>query len=392
MLSCDVICDLMAVHESGEASAETQRLIEEHLARCPSCRSAFGKGARVERTLSATARDEEPANAHGFVSRTRRLFFFLGAGVLLYFACQMAVFLRLAATELAGVSLRSFPGSTNIWLAVAAAAFALYGIFALVLTTRTGGTRGEDAVKAIIGGLLMSILALSAFHLVVAGSIIAGVAAFLLVIAALVVTFAQLPRLPYFTIATVIALLVANGILVAQAIDGFANMGALRSARALELGAPGDSVTADAAARVDLRSLGLTFVEVKPVRDVAGVAVGAGASAATALYRKGESEATLTCVELAGTDAADDLFRAWKSSILPRVRLMSHENNMPGPDGGPSHYLSLYGPLSKRAYVAWQSGEWITIITVQGSMKESRALAGEMKRLVSVSYGNRESR
>ena len=322
----------------------------------------------------------------------RRLFFFFGAGVLLYFACQMAVFLRLAATEPAGVSLRSFPRSTNIRLAVAAAAFALYSIFALIRTTRPGGTRGEDAVKAIIGGLLLSILALSAFHLVVTGTLLAGVATFLLVIAALVVTFARLPNLPYFTIATVIALLVANGVLVAQAIGGFANMGALRSARSLDLGAPADSVTADSAARVDLGSLGLTLVEVKPVRDVAGVAIGAGASAVTALYRKGQSEATLTYVELASTDAADDLFRAWKSSILPRVRLMSHENNMPGPDGGPSHYLSLYGPSSKRAYLTWQSGEWITIITVQGSMKESRALAGEMKRLVSGSFGGGESR
>ena len=57
MLSCEVISDLMVVYASGEASKETRRLVEEHLARCTACREAFWKEALVEEATTRPLSD-----------------------------------------------------------------------------------------------------------------------------------------------------------------------------------------------------------------------------------------------------------------------------------------------------------------------------------------------
>ena len=40
-VNCDMIRDLADVYESGKASAETCRIVEEHLGECSSCRKYF---------------------------------------------------------------------------------------------------------------------------------------------------------------------------------------------------------------------------------------------------------------------------------------------------------------------------------------------------------------
>ena len=228
MLSCDVVTDLMAVYESGEASAETRRLIEEHLAGCAACRGAFDKGARVETALHRTkaTRDEKPVNGQKFVSRTRRLFFFVGAGVLLFFAVHAAIVMRVFtgtfASGVAGSRLGSIPGSPHglfpvspgLVLVVAGGAAVVYIILVLSRARDTRGSDGGDVGKAIAGGVLLTVLALTTLYLWVAGPILPGFVASLLLLSALLVTVTRLARLPYFTIVTIVSLLVAIVVLL----------------------------------------------------------------------------------------------------------------------------------------------------------------------------------
>ena len=394
MLSCDVVTDLMAVYESGEASAETRRLIEEHLASCPACRSAFDKGARVERVLSKAERDEKPANGQRFVSKTRRLFFFVGAGVLLFFAFQAAVVMRIAgkaAEGASGVSFRSLPGSPGLAFAVTVGTALAYIILVLLRGPRPQGPRRGDVAKAVAGGVLLTLLALSTFYLGVTGSIVAGGIAFLFLLAALIVTVARLPRLPFFTIVTMVALLVAivvllNGVLLGRVIGITAEGSSVTLTRKTALAVPADSVGADEAVRVDLAALGLSLVVIESVSSVDDVAIGTGARAAAALYRGAGNEATVTVVRLSSPAAASEFYREWKSSALPKIRVMHFENNLSGADGDPEHSMRTYDRNGKRAYVVWQAGDCVTIIAVPGPMKEARTLAREIEGIVSESF------
>jgi len=386
MLSCDVVTDLMAVYESGEASAETRRLVEEHLASCPACRSAFDKGARVESALTGVkaTRDEKPSNGQRFVSKTRRLFFFVGAGVLVFFAIQAAVVMRIAAREVAGMSLGRFPGLPGLALTVTAGMALAYIILVLWRTPSPRGPRTGDITRAVAGGILLTVLALLTFYLWVAGPVLGGVIAFLFLLAALTVTVARLPRLPYFTIVTMVSLLVAivvllNGVLIGRMFGGRADGSNWRPTRKVVLAVPADSVGADEAVRVDLAALGLSLVESQPVSSVDHVAIGTGARAAAALYRGAGNEATVTVVRLSNPVAASEFYREWKSSTLPRIRVMHFENNLSGADGWPEHSMKTYDRNGKRAYVVWQAGDCVTIIAVPGPMKEARTLAREIE-------------
>jgi predicted anti-sigma-YlaC factor YlaD len=241
MLSCEVVTDLMAVYESGEASVETRRLVDEHLAGCAACRAAFGKGARVESVLSRAKPEvvQKPVNGTNFVARTRRLWFFIGAGVLLLFAAQAAIAMRVFRHTL--VFALPLPSSSHTspvspfdvfrvppTLALLATVVTAGAFIALVVSTarRARISREGAVVRAVLGGALLTILALSALYLWVAGSPGPGLLAFVLLITALVVTATQLSRLPYFTIATFVSLIVAivfllNVMLVSQVIWNF---------------------------------------------------------------------------------------------------------------------------------------------------------------------------
>ena len=124
----------------------------------------------------------------------------------------------------------------------------------------------------------------------------------------------------------------------------------------------------------------------RPVSSVDDVAIGTGARAAAALYRGAGKEATVTVVRLSSPAAASEFYREWKSSTLPRIRVMHFENNLSGADGGPEHSMRTYDRSGKRAYVVWQAGDCVTIIAVPGPMKEARTLAREIEGIVFESF------
>jgi anti-sigma factor RsiW len=229
----------MPAYASGEASAETRRLIEEHLAGCAACRTAFGKGARVEGVLrrADAPRVEKPVNGQKFVSRTRRLFFFVAVGVLLLFAAHAAVVMRVftkaAARGLSG-SIGTTPGAPFAPLPVAAGpvlalAVGAALVYVILVLSRTRVSRGAESGgvgRAVAGGALLTILALTTLYLWIAGPFVPGLIASLLLLGALGITVARLDRLPYFTIVTIVSLCVAlvallNLVLVGRMMGNF---------------------------------------------------------------------------------------------------------------------------------------------------------------------------
>ena len=232
MLSCEVVTDLMTVYESGEASAETRRLVDEHLAGCDACRAAFGKNQRVDSALSRSksAPADKPVNGAKFVSRTRRLIFFAGVGVLLFFSVLAAIVMRIFVKAFAGglnVALfgstpgwpyQLFPASVGIVLAVAAAAAIAYIALALSPSRGSRGSADGGIGKAIAGGVLLTLLALMTFHIWVAGPVGPGLIAAFFLIAALAVTATRLSKLPYFTIVAIVSLIVAITVLLNLAV------------------------------------------------------------------------------------------------------------------------------------------------------------------------------
>lgn len=231
MLTCVVVPDLMPAYSSGEASAETRRLVEEHLAQCAACRSAFGgaasdKGSRVEGALrrAGTPRDEKPVNGRTFVSRTRRLLFFVGVGVLLFFSVHAAVVMRVFTKVFArGVSgpIGMAPGApfgpfpaVGLVLALALGAGLVYIVLVLSRTRGSHGSPGADFARATAGGFLLTVLTPATLYLWVAGPFLPGVIASLLLLGALGITVARLERLPYFTIVTIVSLCFALVVLL----------------------------------------------------------------------------------------------------------------------------------------------------------------------------------
>jgi predicted anti-sigma-YlaC factor YlaD len=221
MLSCEVVTDLMPAYEAGEASAETRRLVEEHLAACAICRGAFGRGSRVEGALNraGAVREERSLNGQRFVSRTRRLFFFIGAGVLLllgvYAAMVMRVFLGAGARGWEGqigltpwVPVGPFPAAGFVLLAALGAGL----LYIVLVLSRTQGSRalgGGDVARAVAAGALLTVLALATLYLWVAGPVVLGLLAAVPLLGALGVTLWHLATLPYFTIVTIVSLGVA---------------------------------------------------------------------------------------------------------------------------------------------------------------------------------------
>lgn len=385
MLSCEVISDLRVVYASGEASAETRRLVEEHLARCTACREAFGKEALVEEALAELEPMEKPANGHRFIARTRRLLFVIGAGTLLLFACVLTAFERVVMEDIAGITLPHLPGSTLLWLAVAATMLVLYISLLLWRRRREPGTGTGDVLLSVLTAIPLLVTALVAYHLVGTGTMLSVLVAALFLLIALVITFVLLPHLRYMTLATVLVLLLVNGVLLGEALAGVVTLGVFSWQTPAALGHPAEGVTPKHAARVDMQPLGLEWVESTEVTWVDNVWIGPQAEAVRATHEDDRCQVFLTVIQFESRQDAGEFFTAWKKAASSRFRITHFEINLPGlPDQG--HVMRSHNAQTGRSYSAWQARNWVTIVEVPGPLPQAGPLARDVKELVARGY------
>jgi anti-sigma factor RsiW len=386
MTSCDVVCDLMVVYASGEASAETRQLVEEHLEHCAACREAFGKERRVEEALDELEKVEKPANGRRFIDRTRRVLFAAGAGTLLLFACLLAgskwaILEGMALTSIAsrGVSDVLALGGTLV------AVLALYVAVLVWRSRRATLSRRGNVLASLAGTALLTFLAFSAYQLLSGGAMLSGLFALLLVGAALVATFVMLPRAPYMTVGALLALLVVCGLLVGQMAVGIVGLGDFTLQWPSSLGHPPAGVASEDAVVVDLTSVGLELADQSQVDAVNGMVVGSGTDATQATYEGEDGLVLLTAAEFETQQEAERFFRSWGNRACSRLEISSFEIDMSGALGQ-GQVKRCYNPQTGLAYNAWQTGEWATLIEASADHAEAARLAREVKALVSASY------
>ncbi|MGC9350131.1 MAG: anti-sigma factor family protein [Anaerolineae bacterium] len=386
MVSCDVICDLMVVYASGEASPETQRLVEEHLARCPACREAFGREQAVDEALAALEPEAGPSNGRRFIARTRRLVFAIGAGALALFACVLTGLERVVMEGIADITLARLPGPAFFWLVVATG---MVGLYAALLLWRRG--RGSESPGAMLLLSLVTFVPLSTamvalYHLAGTGAAVSVALAGVLLLVVLGLTFALLPRLPYVVVTTLLVLLLVNGLLLVRALAGVVALGDYSWQTPAQLGRPPDELTVEEAAQVDLTPLGLTWVESTEAMWVDQVWVGPQATAVTAVYEGQGLQAFLTLAGFPNPQAAGDFFASWREAASGGVQIAHFEINLPGLPGQGRIWRS-YDAQRGKAYSAWQSGDWVIIIEVPGPISQAMPLAREIKAAVAEAYG-----
>jgi predicted anti-sigma-YlaC factor YlaD len=385
MVSCDVICDLMVVYASGEASSETERLVEEHLARCPTCRQALGEEEAVGEALGALESAQTPSDGQQFIARTRRLIFALSVGALTLFGCLLVAVQRVLMEGIAGISLPHLPGRSAPWLAVAATMLALY--LALLLWRR-----GQTAATAL-GGFSLSLLAaapllvliLLVYQLAGTGGVPTVVLAGSSLLIALGATFALLPRLPHVTLTTVLVLLLVSGLLLLEAAVGVAALGDFSWQTPAELSHPPEDVALEEAVQVDLTVLGLSRRESMEPSWVDNVWIGSQAKAVRAAYEGEDSRARITLIRFEDQQRADEFFTCWKEAFAEGIQMAHFEINLPGLPGQGRIWRS-YEPHVGVAYSAWRTDRWVTIIEVPGPVHQAVPLAREVKELTSRSF------
>lgn len=381
MPSCEVISDLMVVYASGEASPETQRLVEEHLARCPDCRQAFGKEHPAEGALAALEPVEEPANGRHFIARTRRLLFAIGAGALSLFACVLAGFERVVMEEIAAIPLPRLPGPAILWLAVTATMLGLYATLSLWRRGRETG-RKNDILSSLLMTVPLLVITLAVYNLVGTGTVPSVLMAVLFLLITLGITAVLLPRLPYMTLATVLVLLLVNGLLLGRAVAGIVAVGDFSWQTPAGLGHP---LKVSLEETIDLSPLGLEWVESTKVTGVDNVWIGPRAEAVRAAYEGTDRQGFLTIVRFEDQQAADEFFSSWSDSVSGGVRLTHFEINLPGlSDQG--RILRSYNALAGKAYNAWQTENWVTIVEVPGAFSQATPLSREIKDVVASGY------
>lgn len=103
-----MIQDLFEVYLSGEASQETKKTVEEHLAECAACRKAFEQAQAAEEALRSLEEVEKPANGKDYVARLRRVLYGVGVGILMLLTIMLAILEYVAFEDFLGIQVPRF--------------------------------------------------------------------------------------------------------------------------------------------------------------------------------------------------------------------------------------------------------------------------------------------
>ncbi|MEM7116883.1 MAG: zf-HC2 domain-containing protein [Chloroflexota bacterium] len=286
MIDCAIINDLTFVYVSGEASPQTQQLVEAHLPACPDCAKAIEQAKLADIALETwDVPKEKPENGRLFISRLQQLLFIVSTLVLMAFTFGWAVwhrFILLDILNAEGIHLQlpiRFVLQTTplqIWLTVAALIvvggwkwiqyrhpqatpewvhqakvilYALLGLFAYNLTgigrmpgillgglfllglfvlalrwrmQQPAAEKWVEWVRSGITAVPLLGLILATVNTITSGQVPGIFIAPSLLFLGLAYTYRHLPRLPYLPSITLISLLLANGLLALRAVQAFA--------------------------------------------------------------------------------------------------------------------------------------------------------------------------
>lgn len=381
MVSCEVIADLMPLYLSGEASAQTKLLVAEHLATCPSCRQMFEAQARYESTIKGAESLERRPEGQTFISRTRRVMFALGVGGAFAFACIIAVVERVFVKGMAGMSIPTLPGPEHLWVVAALLLTATYtaSLKFRVQPAPAGSTNSKRRIA--ISSVLLFMAGTATFHILINGQALSALVCLLALLSALLITFGRLPRLPYGTVAVLIALLLTGAFLLGQTVAAIVMVGDYAFDRPHAMGHPPDDVGLEEAAKIDLQPLGLQLAETAEVRKIGGAPIDSLSEAVRVRYQGNGQEVYLTLVKSRKAEDAQKIYQGWKTSVESGVQICQFEVDVPGllEEG---HVYRTYSAMIDRAFSVWQTDKWIIIIEATGSFAEASKLTKRVREIV----------
>ncbi len=191
-MDCTVICDLMIVYASGEASEETTKFIETHLEHCPECQEIYEAAQRGEGLLAELEPVERPLNIDGrkILLRIQRVFFGVSAFVLLVVVMLIASAERWVVQGLLGIPLPQLyvlggSGGGVEWLVAGGSLLVLFAALYYWRTTKAGD--GEDgSFISLISATLIFVMGLTAYKFMLQagfpGALVGGTLVFTLYI------------------------------------------------------------------------------------------------------------------------------------------------------------------------------------------------------------------
>ncbi|HLF89902.1 MAG TPA: zf-HC2 domain-containing protein [Anaerolineales bacterium] len=370
-IDCNVICDLMVVYASGEASEETIAFIEAHITECPECQEAYEAAQRGEALLAELEPAPRPIQFDGrkILIRVQRIFF--GAITFVLFLAVLGVALTerwivQGLLRLPLPRLYAFSGGGE-WIAIGAVLLLLFG--ALVYW-RSRSTTDRSSL-ALTGAALLFVIGLIAYKfmldwnlpgVIVAGTLLFALYGFLLywrtqqkserfwgefllsleaavplliltlatltlvssgnfaeaafstglLILAIFFTMVQISRLPYMVVLTPLILLTGGIMLLANAVGGVASLFDLTPQWPAELGHP-DELDTD----FDLTGLGFAALESFTPTGVGSFPLPEGVAAREEVYlRPGGGTASVIVIQFTDRGSAHDFLSDWQRSFF----------------------------------------------------------------------------
>ena len=369
-INCKVICDLMVVYASGEASEETIAFIETHIAECPECQEAYKAAQRGEDLLAELEPAPRPIQFDGrkILIRVQRIFF--GAITLVLFLSVLAValaerwvvqgLLRLPLPRLYAFSgggewigvgavllvlfgalafWRSRSGTDRSFLALTGAAllfvigmiaykfmldwnlpgvivagtllFALYGFVLYWRTQQKSESFGGEFLLSMEAAVPLLVLTLAALTQASSGDFAEMAFSIGLLVLAIFFTMVQISKLPYMIVITPLILLAGGIMLVTNAVGGVVSLFDLTPQWPEELGHP-DTLNAD----FNLTGLGYTALETTTPSGIGTFPLPEGVEAREVVYtRPGGETASVIVIQFPDNDSAHNFVSDWQRTF-----------------------------------------------------------------------------
>jgi hypothetical protein len=465
-IDCKVICDLMVVYASGEASEETIQFIEAHIADCPDCQEAYEAAQRGEDLLAELEPAPRPIQFDGrkILIRVQRIFFGIATLALLVAVIAIALAERWIVRGLIGIQLPQLyilPGGGE-WFLITAIFLALFGLLYFWRVRAPGGDRSP---LALIGAALLFLIGLVAYKFMLEwrlpGILVAGTLTFVLyilllhgrtqqkssrfsgefllslesavpllilviatltlisssdfasaafatglLVVALLFTLIRIGELPYMSLFSLLTLFVGGLMLIGNAFGGFVTLFDLTPNWPATLGHPTE--IAESATQLDLTPLRYTYFESFSPAELDDMTLPEGVIAYESLYiRPSGDTASITLLQFPDQIDAQAFFARWHNYVSDdfyAIWVNLSGTNFNEPDGYAEHPLNWrlelpgvwfgqegqfarsYDENALKAFNAWQTDEWVTIIEVEGGVAQAIPLSRQIKELVSESY------
>ncbi len=448
MTKHDLVLDLMDAYRSGEASKETKKQVEEHLAGCDECREVYEQEKTAEKLLSRLKAVEIPINGKKFVVSFRRILYGFGVGILALLTILLASVEYIAFENILGLQV---PRLLVIMDSDSTGGIAVMGIigyitatilqsrgkeplwlwtFLRVVSLLTIGfmafviiSAGDVWVSLLIGLLMLGLYLylldwrekfdfvsnrIDFFHsletvipLFVLGlgmggaQSLGGIAILsLIMLIALSITLIRLPRLRYMSLTTTLVMLATVGLVAGQTggvlIDTLDLFPILPSA----LGNPPTGADPEDMVILNNPELGLNYQSSENVTEVNGIPIVEGAQAVQALYYVDSSSGhndmvtRITVVEFDTVGAARTFINDWYDRQGQWEYELYYDLNMEETLMFDGRFIRTYDTDVALAHNIWQLMKWVTIIETEGALIDAMSLNKEIRNVIADRYNN----